>query len=190
MVTEYNKEFSTSRVDDIERAISKLDAELEKLVDALIDAPKALHPKLYARMEQLEHQKAEFEADAAKMRIAMGLRLTESEVISWLNTFRAGDPADPSFRRRLIDAFINCVYVYDDRIIVFYNIRSSSPSPLSSNPSLLHSLQTKKDSSSDNSDLESLGRGRRIRTLNKGFGDPRVTITPFPCATGVLYRRS
>ena len=23
-------------------------------------------------------------------------------------------------------------------------------------------------------------RGRRIRTLNKGFGDPRVTITPFP----------
>ena len=26
------------------------------------------------------------------------------------------------------------------------------------------------------------GRGRRTRTLNKGFGDPRVTITPCPFA--------
>ena len=28
----------------------------------------------------------------------------------------------------------------------------------------------------------SYGRGRRTRTLNKGFGDPRVTITPCPYA--------
>ena len=26
----------------------------------------------------------------------------------------------------------------------------------------------------------SAGRARRTRTLNKGFGDPRVTITPLP----------
>ena len=40
------------------------------------------------------------------------------------------------------------------------------------------------------------GRGRRTRTLNKGFGDPRVTITPCPYASartvsrqqGILYR--
>ena len=33
------------------------------------------------------------------------------------------------------------------------------------------------------------GRGRRTRTLNKGFGDPRVTITPCPYAEqDILYR--
>ncbi len=30
---------------------------------------------------------------------------------------------DTEFRRRIIDTFINSVYLYDDRVIVFYNIR-------------------------------------------------------------------
>ena len=34
-----------------------------------------------------------------------------------------GDLNDVEFRKRIIDTFVNCVYAYDDRIIVFYNIR-------------------------------------------------------------------
>ena len=37
--------------------------------------------------------------------------------------------------------------------------------------------------------LRSHGRGRRTRTLNKGFGDPRVTITPCPYAHRVQRKR-
>ncbi len=33
------------------------------------------------------------------------------------------------------------------------------------------------------------GRGRRIRTLNKGFGDPRVTITPCPYTQQIDYTK-
>lgn len=153
VVAEYNKEFSTSRADDLDRAAAQIDRELEKLVDALIDAPKATHPKIYARMEQLTAQKTEFETDAARLRVAMGLRLTEDEVISWLNTFRDGDPADPDFRRRLVDTFINTVYVYDDRIVIFYNIRGGQQiSP----KSLLDTLET-KNSKPESSDLELSG---------------------------------
>ena len=40
--------------------------------------------------------------------------------------------------------------------------------------------------------MEVFCRGRRIRTLNKGFGDPRVTITPCPYAFRAreLYRKT
>ena len=126
VVKEYDNEFSASRVDDMTRAITRIDAEMEKLVDALIDAPKVAYAKIYARMEQLEAQKREYELDAAKLRVAMNLSLTEKEVVAWLQTFRAGDPADPDFRRRLIDIFINSIYLYEDRIIVFYNIRTGN----------------------------------------------------------------
>ena len=27
------------------------------------------------------------------------------------------------FRSRLIDTFINCVYFYDDKVVIFYNIK-------------------------------------------------------------------
>ena len=27
------------------------------------------------------------------------------------------------FRRRIIDVFINSIYLYDDRVVIFYNIR-------------------------------------------------------------------
>ncbi|MBR1558864.1 MAG: hypothetical protein IJ646_01345, partial [Clostridia bacterium] len=34
-----------------------------------------------------------------------------------------GDPLDEDFRKQIIDVFINSVYLYDDRVIIFYNIR-------------------------------------------------------------------
>ena len=45
------------------------------------------------------------------------------EIAAWLKLFCKGDLFDMEFRRRIIDTFINSVYLYDDRVIVFYNIR-------------------------------------------------------------------
>ena len=123
VVAQYHEEFSNSRVEELERALAQIDRELDKLVDALVDAPKIAHQKIYARMETLESQKAELDADIAKLRIAQRIVLTEAEVKSWLRQFCAGDPLDEQFRRRIIDVFINAVYLYDDRVIIFYNIR-------------------------------------------------------------------
>lgn len=123
VVNEYKKEFSDTRIDDLEKAVAQIDRETDKLVDALIEAPKAAHKKIYARMESLEAQKADIEADLAKLRIAQAIQLTEAEVRAWLKSFTTGDPMDESFRRRIIDVFINSIYLYDDHLLIFYNIK-------------------------------------------------------------------
>ncbi|MBR4331768.1 MAG: recombinase family protein, partial [Clostridia bacterium] len=152
VVQEYNREFSDSRVEEWEKAAAQIDRELEKLVDALIDAPKVAHKKIYDRMEQLEAQKAEYETDIAKLRVAMGLRLTEKDVISWLATFRDKDPSQPEFRARLIDIFVNSAFIYDDRIVVFYNIRGGRQV---THRDLLETLDAKENSKPElGSDLE------------------------------------
>ena len=123
VVVEYNKEFSDTKIGDLERAEKQIERELDKLVDALVDAPKVAHKKIYEKMEALDAQKADIEADLSRLRIAHGLQLTEAEVKAWLKQFCSGDPMDEEFRKRIIDVFINSVYLYDDRVIIFYNIR-------------------------------------------------------------------
>ena len=127
VVKEYEKEFSGSRVLDYEKALAQIDRELEKLIDAIVDAPKVAHKKIYARMEALEAQKTEFETEAAKLRVAMNLCPTQQEVAAWIKTFRDGNPEDSDFRLRLVETFINSVYVWENRIIIFYNIRAAAP---------------------------------------------------------------
>ncbi|HHU02666.1 MAG TPA: recombinase family protein [Christensenellaceae bacterium] len=124
VVNEYKKDFNVKAVDEMERAIRRADADLNTLVDTLLDTPKAARHRIYERMELLEAQKQEMESDLAKLKVAVGIAYTEEEVKAWLTQFCKGDPLDLDFRIRIIDVFINSVYLYDDTIVIFYNIKN------------------------------------------------------------------
>ena len=123
IVAQYEKEFSGNKISELEKRIRQLENDLNKLVDSLIEAPKVAHKRIYEKMEALEVQKAECETDLTKLRIAHDIRFTEQEVAAWLKQFCSGDPSAPEFQHKIIDTFINSIYVYDDHIIIFYNIK-------------------------------------------------------------------
>lgn len=123
IVSQYDNEFSSKKIEETERLIRQLESDLNKLVDTLIDAPKVAHKRIYERMEQLEAQKLSLQDDVTKLRIASQIRFTEEEIQSWLRRFCTGDLSDEDFRQNIIDTFINSIYIYDDRIIIFYNIK-------------------------------------------------------------------
>ena len=123
VVDEYKKEFSNDRVTELQNAITRIDREMEKLIDALVDAPKVAHKKIYDRMEAIGLQKEDLQEELTKLTVASRIALTEQEVAAWLKQFCNGDIDDDEFCARIIDVFINSVYVYDDRTVIFYNIR-------------------------------------------------------------------
>ena len=123
VVAEYKREFSDAGAEDLERAIQQIDREMEKLVDAILDAPKAARTRIYERMESLDAQKKDLDADLSRLRIAAKIDLTENDVRAWLQKFSSGDPTDPDFQRHIIDSFVSSVYVYDNRVAIFYNVR-------------------------------------------------------------------
>lgn len=125
LVKEYEKEFGGKRIKELERQAARIENEINKLVDAVTDAPKPARSRMYEKIEHLDTQKIDLEIDIAKLRIASGIRCTEDEVIAWLKQFCDGDPLDMAFRERIIDVFINSVFLYDDKTVIFYNIKGS-----------------------------------------------------------------
>ena len=123
VVAQYDSEFNSGKVKELERQIFKLDRDIDKYTEMLLDAPKSARPRIYEKIEAADMQKADLEIDLSKLRIANKIRYTEAEIVAWLKLFCKGDLFDMEFRRRIIDTFINSVYLYDDRVIVFYNIR-------------------------------------------------------------------
>ena len=123
VVAQYDSEFNSGKVKELERQIAKLDRDIDKYTEMLLDAPKSARPRIYEKIETADMQKVDLEIDLSKLHIANKIRYTEAEIVAWLKLFCKGDLFDMEFRRRIIDTFINSVYLYDDRVVVFYNIR-------------------------------------------------------------------
>ena len=123
VANEYQKDFGGDKLKDLERQIARCDRETSKYIDMLVNVPESAHQKIYEKIEKTEALKADLEIDLAKLRIANNIQYTEKEITAWLKIFCNGDLMDPAFRERIIDTFINSVFVYDNKIVIFYNIR-------------------------------------------------------------------
>lgn len=81
--------------------------------------------KINNKAEQLEIQKEDTEIELAELQIATDIQITYDEVYEWLERFCKGDLFDIEFRKRIIDVFINSIFLYDDKVIIYYNIKGS-----------------------------------------------------------------
>lgn len=125
VIAEYDKEFGDNSVAELENRVKALEREIEKAVDAALEMPKAARKPLYDKIERLGAEKEDVEIDLAKLRVANKIQFTEEEIVSWLQSFCKGDLFDMDFRRKIIDVFINSVFLFDDKIVIYYNLQGA-----------------------------------------------------------------
>lgn len=126
VAAEYAKSFDASGIKDLEKQIREADKELDQLVDALVKTSSAAAlSRINDRISAIEACKATLEEDLAKLKIASRAVVRKQDVASWLLRFADGDSRDLDFQKSVIDIFVNAVYVYDDRIVMFFNVRDS-----------------------------------------------------------------
>ena len=76
-------------------------------------------------MLQLQSEKADilWRIDGEKLDIPIKLDLDET--IFWFEQFASGEVQDREYCERLIDTFVNKVVLWNDKMIVVYNIKGA-----------------------------------------------------------------
>lgn len=84
-----------------------------------------LTPSTKERLESFEKKKNELSVEIIKEEMAKPA-ITKDQIVFWLHRFRKLDTKKREHRRRLIDSFVNAVYLYDDRMIITFNYKDGS----------------------------------------------------------------
>lgn len=123
LVKSLKESASYAEIKSLELHISEVDKNIDKAVTAMIDATSSAARKLLdQKIADYEFLQNGLKAELAKLKALSKATLTKKDLIVELKKFCSGDPLDPDFQKRIIDSLVNCVYVYDDRILIYYNI--------------------------------------------------------------------
>ena len=102
-------------------------SETEKSIKNLMCAIEAgiITTTTKQRMLELEEQKDELELKIIKEELKHP-KLTKEGLIFWLRRFRSMEVTKKEHKQRLIDSFVNAIYVYDDKIVFTFNYKEAN----------------------------------------------------------------
>lgn len=118
-VFEYQKRENTvlpllrSELSDVEKAIGNFVKAIEMGI---------MTESTMARLSELEARKSDIQVKIAREEIKSAV-LSKEQIMFWLHKMRDFDILNEDNRERIVDTFINSVYVYDDRLVINYNCR-------------------------------------------------------------------
>ena len=107
--------------------LKKQYADTQKSIDNMLDAIQQgiLTASTKERLESLEKQKSELSVQIVKEEMAQPM-LSREQIVFWFHRFRKLDTKKLEHRRRLIDSFVNAIFLYDDRITFTFNYKDGS----------------------------------------------------------------
>lgn len=104
-----------NRVQSMKNQLDAADKSIANLVKAM--EMGAASEVLVNRMEELEAQKAALRAAIAEEEVKGDFQLTKDHILFFLEQFRQYDYTDRDCQRRLVEVFVNAIFLYDDGTI-------------------------------------------------------------------------
>ncbi len=107
----------------LRRQLKETEQGIENMVNAIQQGIITASTK--ERLASLEEQKHHLDQQIMKEQIQNPV-LTREQIVFFLDQYKHTDITDETQRQRLIDCFVNAVYVYDDRIVLTFNYKDGT----------------------------------------------------------------
>ncbi len=102
----------------LRRQLENVEKGIENMLNAIQQG--IITDSTKARLDDLEKQKGELSLSIAMAELQKP-KLTREYMECWFDHFRCGDQDSNEYRKRLIDSFVNSVYVFDDKLVLTFN---------------------------------------------------------------------
>lgn len=108
----------------IETQLADVESKLKNVLSAI--EAGLFSPTIKDRLNELETLKADLQASQAELQITNGLALTRDHIEFFLYQFRDMDYSNRECQKRLVNTFVNAIYLFDDHMKIAYNYSGES----------------------------------------------------------------
>ena len=123
ILQEYKNDKFNIKLGEFKTKINQIDTEIDRCFKNFCDAESSeLRKRIDAQVKDLTTLKEDLQTELDKLELANKLNHSKEDIIKWLKLFTQGQRPDEKYYKRLIEYFISCVYVYDDKIALFFNL--------------------------------------------------------------------
>lgn len=123
LLKEYEKDINQITINEYEKKLAEIEKQFDKITEQIIKSTNDnIIERLNKQADDLSEQQKTYQDQIKKLKLALAIKHTKQDIIEYLSIFLEGDPKDESFKEKIFNTFINCVYVFDNYINIYIDM--------------------------------------------------------------------
>ncbi len=123
LVESYENSNIKQQIKDYDIKIKNIEKEIDLISDKIVQISNidVIH-KLEAKANDLSELKENYKVQQTKLIMCIKFSKSEEEITKMLKIFATGNALDFDYQKRIIDTFVDKVYIYDDKFVAYFNL--------------------------------------------------------------------
>jgi hypothetical protein len=124
VIAHYEQRTGGDGLRSVEVKIAHAKSEAEELTAAFIESKSGLlRANIEKKMSELEILLNDLTLQKSQIELERGLQITKGDMLAFIAGFLQGDPNDKEYQRKIIDNLVFMVYIYDDSLVAYLNLK-------------------------------------------------------------------